>query len=261
MYQNEDDVAAALKSSRRERWRFRFPMIPIRTLAKLYSGIAYAIGPERWIPHVTQRVLCSVRTTQKKIALTYDDGPNPEHTPLLLTKLAEFRVPATFFLIGRNLKAHPEIGRRIVREGHEIGNHTYNHRILPILSTAGIRNELGSAQELIADLLNVRPVFHRPPCGLFTRRVLDTVEQLGFRAVVGDVFPVDVALPGPEIITSRVLRRVQPGSIVILHDGYVGRFDRDKSQTVRAMDGLIPTLFDQGYEFVTLSNLVSAGTG
>ena len=72
------------------------------------------------------------------------------------------------------------------------------------------------------------------------------------------MFPVDVAWPGPEIITWRVLRRVQPGSIIILHDGYVGRFDRDKSQTVRALDGLIPRLCEQGYEFVTLSHLVSA---
>jgi hypothetical protein len=88
MYQIEDDVANALKSSRRERRRFRFPMIPIRSLANVYGRIAYAIGPERWIPRVTQRVLCSVRTTEKKIALTFDDGPNPEYTPLLLTKLA-----------------------------------------------------------------------------------------------------------------------------------------------------------------------------
>jgi len=233
-------------------------MNPIRTLANFYGCIAYAIGPERWIPLLTQRVFCSVRTKEKKIALTFDDGPNPEYTPLLLTKLAEYRVSATFFLIGRNLKRHPEIGRRIVQDGHEVGNHTYNHRSLPFLSKANIRNELASTHKLIADLLNVQPVFLRPPNGLFTERVLDTVEQLGYRAVVGDVFPVDVAWPGPEIITWRVLRRVQPGSIIILHDGYVGRFDRDKSQTVRALDGLIPRLCEQGYEFVTLSHLVSA---
>jgi peptidoglycan/xylan/chitin deacetylase (PgdA/CDA1 family) len=203
-------------------------------------------------------VLCSVRTREKTIALTFDDGPNPEYTPLLLTKLAEYRVSATFFLIGRNLKRHPEIGRRIVQEGHEIGNHTYNHRILPFLSKVNIGIELASTHQLIAGLLNVQPTFLRPPNGLFTGRVLDTVEQLGYRAVVGDVFPVDVACPGPEIITRRVLRRVQPGSIIILHDGYVRRFDSDKSQTVCALDGLIPRLCEQGYEFVTLSHLVSA---
>ncbi len=158
----------------------------IRTLANFRGCIAYSIGPERWIPLLSQRVLCSVSTQERKIALTFDDGPNSDYTPLLLTKLAEHRVPATFFLIGRNLKKHPEIGRRIVQEGHEVGNHTYHHRMLPFLS------------------------------------------------------------------------RVQPGSIIILHDGYVRRFDRDKSRTVRAMDGLIPKLCEQGYEFVTLSQLVSA---
>ena len=115
-----------------------------------------------------------------------------------------------------------------------------------------------STHQLIADLLNVQPIFLRPPNGLVTKRVLDTVEQLGYRAVVGDVFPVDVAWANAETITCRFLRRVQPGSIIILHDGYVGRFDRDKSQTVRAMDGLIPRLREQGYEFVTLSQLIVA---
>jgi len=115
-------------------------MNPIRTLARFYGCIAYAIGPERWIPLLTQRVICSVPTNEKKVALTFDDGPNPEYTPLLLAKLAAYRVSATFFLIGRNLKRHPEIGRRIVQEGHEVGNHTYNHRSLPFLFEVGIRN-------------------------------------------------------------------------------------------------------------------------
>ena len=221
-------------------------MNPIRTLAKFYGCIAYAIAPERWIPLLTQRVLCSVSTQEKKIALTFDDGPNPEYTPLLLTKLAEYSVPATFFLLGRNLKRHPEIGRRIVQEGHEVGNHTYNHRSLPFVSRESIRKELESTHRLIADLLDVHPVFLRPPNGLFTRRVLDTVEKLGYRAVVGDVFPVDVAWPGPETITRRVLRRVRPGSIIILHDGYVGQFDRDKSQRFAPWMGSFPGCASKG---------------
>jgi peptidoglycan-N-acetylglucosamine deacetylase len=232
-------------------------MNPIRKLASLCGCVAYAVGPERWIPLITERVLCSVKTRTKKIALTFDDGPNPEYTPALLTRLAEHRVPATFFLLGRNLKRHQEIGLRIVQEGHEVGNHTYCHRSLPFLSGDGIRKEVTSAHQLIVERLNVRPVFLRPPNGLFTSRVLDTVEALGYRAAVGDVYPVDVAWPDPETIVRRVLRRVQPGSIIILHDGYVGRFDRDKSQTVLAMDRLISSLRDREYEFVTLSHLVS----
>jgi peptidoglycan-N-acetylglucosamine deacetylase len=230
-------------------------MNPIRIAMDLSGRIGYAIGAERAIPRVTRRVLCSVRTQERKVALTFDDGPNPDWTPPLLAKLAEYRVPATFFVLGRNLERHPEIGRQIVREGHEVGNHTYDHRILPLSSTAGIVRELESTQALISELLDVRPVFLRPPNGLFSRRVLDVADRLGYRVVVGDVFPVDVALPGPEVITARVLRRVRPGSIIILHDGYVGRFDRDKSQTIRAMDGLLPRLRDQGYEFVMLSRL------
>jgi peptidoglycan/xylan/chitin deacetylase (PgdA/CDA1 family) len=117
-------------------------MNPIRTLASFCGGIAYAIGPERWIPLLTRRVICSVRTKERKIVLTFEDGPNPEYTPLLLAKLAEYRVSATFFLIGCNVKRHPEIGRCIVQEGHEVGNHTYNDRSLPLLSNVVIINKL-----------------------------------------------------------------------------------------------------------------------
>ncbi len=206
-------------------------------------------------------VLCSASTGEQKVALTFDDGPDPECTPPLLAKLAGYRVPATFFLIGRNLERHPEIGRRIVGEGHEIGNHTFNHRSLPFLTRAGIREEVDSARRSIAALLDVRPVFFRPPNGLFDRRVLDTVEALGYRVVVGDVFPLDFAGPGSEIIARRVLRRVRPGSIIILHDGRVNETDRDKSQTVQALDGIIPPLRERGFEFVSLSSLAPAAPG
>jgi peptidoglycan/xylan/chitin deacetylase (PgdA/CDA1 family) len=233
-------------------------MNPIRSLVNLCGGVAYAIGPERWIPRMTRRVLCSVPTRVKQVALTFDDGPNPDYTPALLEKLAAHGVSATFFLLGRNLERHPDVGLRIAREGHEVGNHTYHHRSLPFLSSAGVRKEVTSTHRLIAERLHVRPVFLRPPNGLFTGRVLDIVEALGYRAVVGDVFPVDVAWPDSATIVRRVLRRVQPGSIIILHDGYVGRFDRDKSQTVGAVDGLIAGLRERGYEFVKLSRLVSA---
>ncbi len=239
-------------------------MNPIRTLANICGSIAYAIGPERWIPRLTQRVLCSVRTKGKKVALTFDDGPNPEYTPLLLSKLAEYRVPVTFFLIGRNLKRHPDIGRRIVQEGHEVGNHTYNHRTLPFLSTANIRNELASTHQLILDLLNVQPVFLRPPNGLFTERALDTVEELGYRAhLVGDVYPVDVRLAALPEVTRGNIESAASGSSGLHHHSprtvTWGSSTGTKSQTVRAaLDGLIPRLCEQGFEFVTLSQLVSA---
>src|SRR4051794_8723238 len=188
-------------------------MNPIRMLGKLCGGLAYALGPERWIPRITQRVLCSVTTRVRKVALTFDDGPNPDFTPAVLEKLAAHGVSATFFLLGRNLDRHLDIGLRIAREGHEVGNHTYHHHNLPFLSSAGVRNEVTSTHKLIAERLNVRPVFLRPPNGLLTGRVLNIVEALGYRAVVGDVFPVDVAWPDSATIVRRVLRRVQPGSI------------------------------------------------
>ena len=222
----------------------------------LLGGLSYLIGAERWIPMVTRRVICRADTLDKRIALTFDDGPRDKHTSALLGKLASHHVRATFFLIGRNLERHPELGRAIVEAGHEVANHTFTHRRLPFLSNEDIRNEIVSTAELIQHTLGVKTSLYRPPYGLFTRRVLDVVEPLEHRCVIGDVFPLDLACPKPEVIAQRVLRRISPGAIVILHDLCI--FKGIGSSTAAALDILIPRLKCKGYEFVTLSELLRA---
>jgi peptidoglycan/xylan/chitin deacetylase (PgdA/CDA1 family) len=140
-----------------------------------------------------------------------------------------------------------------VAQGHGIGNHTYTHPALLFLDEDTLRNEIARAHRLMADLLHVQSTLFRPPWGLVSARVLDVVAGLGYRAVVGDVFPYDTNGPGADQIVRRVLRRVAPGSILILHDGYTTSRDVDKSQTVRALEQILPALLDQGYEFVPLA--------
>jgi peptidoglycan/xylan/chitin deacetylase (PgdA/CDA1 family) len=226
------------------------PLIP--TLLRLPGSVFYALGPERLIPCVTRRVVCTLPAGPRRVALTFDDGPNPAATPHLLDVLAEHGVTATFFLLGRNLRRHPEVGRRIVAAGHAVGNHTFSHGLLGALSDRAVREEIRSTHREIEDVLGVRPVLFRPPFGLFDRRVLDRVEEAGYVAVVGDVFPVDTWPGDAEVLAARVLRRVRPGSVVMMHDGYVTDLDQDKGRTVAAVARVIPALRGLGYEFAAL---------
>jgi peptidoglycan/xylan/chitin deacetylase (PgdA/CDA1 family) len=226
------------------------PLIP--ALLGLPGSLFFALGPERLIPRVTRRVVCTLPAGARRVALTFDDGPNPAATPRLLDVLAEHGVSATFFLLGRNLRRHPEVGRQIVARGHGVGNHTFSHGLLSALSDRAVREEIRSTHREIEDVLGVRPVLFRPPFGLFDRRVLDLIEAAGYVSVVGDVFPVDTWPGDPEVLAARVLGRVQPGSVVMLHDGYVTALDRDKSRTVEAVARIIPALRERGYEFVGL---------
>src|SRR5262249_36616812 len=149
---------------------------------------------------------------------------------------------------------------RIVAAGHAVGNHTFSHGLLGALSDRAVREEIRSTHRVIEDVLGVRSVLFRPPFGLFDRRVLDLIEQTGYVPVVGDVFPVDTWPGDPEVLAARVLRRVQPGSVVMMHDGYVASFDQDKGRTVQAVARLIPVLQERGYEFAALPVPAREGT-
>lgn len=228
------------------------------TLQSILSDLSHAVGPERIGPFVTDRVFWRADTRQPHIALTFDDGPHPEYTPELLEILATHNVPATFFLIGRHIEAHRVIAEKIVAAGHEIANHTYSHPVLFRLPDEEIHEEIHRTDQLLKSLNGTPPRFLRPPMGLFSRRVLNIVEQHGYITVVGDVYPRDPHMPGRHKIVERVLSRVTKGSIIILHDGGNSHFV-DRSQTMGAVKTLIPILKERGFDFVKLSQLLLAG--
>jgi peptidoglycan/xylan/chitin deacetylase (PgdA/CDA1 family) len=205
--------------------------------------------------HLAKRLLVSVETTEKRVALTFDDGPNPRHTPELLDLLAEHHVRITFFLVGKRVWRHPELARRIVVDGHEVGNHGMNHIPLPVLPRPLLSREVEEAGELIERASGARPRWFRPPMGWFTDGSLRAVRELGYEPVIGDVHPRDSSRPGADRIVSHVLERILPGSIIILHDG--GWSDEvDRSQSIEAVRRLIGLLRERGYELMTLSELV-----
>lgn len=219
------------------------------------GDVSHALALERLGPRLTRRVLWRVETTERMVALSFDDGPHPRYTPVILEMLARHEIPATFFLIGRHVLKYPLLAQHIASGCHEIGNHTFSHRVLPFLTDLEITREIRQTDAAIRIHTGQQPRFMRPPMGLFTKRTVSMIEACGYVTAIGDVYPRDPHLPGQHKIYQRVLRRVRPGSIIILHDG--GNAKKvDRSQTVWAVDRIIEQLLGEGYRFVTMSELV-----
>lgn len=226
----------------------------------MLGDLSHSISIERLGPLLTRRIFWRANTTQKIVALSFDDGPNDLFTPELLQILNEFHIPATFFLIGRNVKKNPAIAREIAAGPHEIGNHTYSHPTLPLLENEKVTRELQDTHDIILKVTGTTPTFMRPPMGLFTKRIVNLTENFGYQTVVGDVYPRDPHRPGTKKIVCRVLSRVRPGSLIILHDGGNGNHV-DRSQTIDSIKAIVPKLLEQGFRFVTLTELVASNNG
>jgi peptidoglycan/xylan/chitin deacetylase (PgdA/CDA1 family) len=200
---------------------------------------------KRVFGYLSKHLVCRVPLREKRVAFTFDDGPNPAVTPRLLELLARHRARATFFLIGRNVARYPELAADIAARGHEIGNHTMNHVLLPILPRAMMLREMEGASRAIHAATGRRPELFRPPMGWFSRSMLHTLAGSGYRGVLGDVYPQDVNRPGA------------PGSIVILHDGSI-LGPADRSQSVDALETILERLAGESFAFDTVSGLLEA---
>jgi peptidoglycan/xylan/chitin deacetylase (PgdA/CDA1 family) len=207
--------------------------------------------------YISQHLVCSARVRAKQVAFTFDDGPNPAVTPRLLDLLDAHGARSTFFLIGRNVERYPKLAADIAARGHEIGNHSYNHLLLPILPRPMMLREMERASHAIQAATGQRPQLFRPPMGWFNRGMLHTLAARGYRPILGNVYPQDCSRPGADVIAERVLRWIGPGSIVILHDGSVTG-PADRHQSVDALETVLPRLRDEQYRFATVTQLLEA---
>jgi peptidoglycan-N-acetylglucosamine deacetylase len=189
----------------------------------------------------------------KKLALTYDDGPNDAHTQRLLEVLAKHNVHATFFLIGRYVKQHPGLTREIVQAGHIIGNHTHTHPLLIFKSETEIKREIIQCRSALEDAVGESSNLFRPPFGGRRPAVLRIVRELGLQPVMWNVTGYDWNAPPAAEIERKVAKRIQDGSVILLHDGGHKQLGADRSQTVIATDHLITRYKKEGYEFTTIS--------
>ena len=194
------------------------------------------------------------RTDTSAVALTFDDGPSQD-TERILEVLAANKLSATFFMLGRQVELFPQIARRVIEEGHEVGNHSYSHPIYLFRGSGETREQLERAQETITKVTGARPRFARPPCGVRTPAYFAAAKRLGLRTVQWSVAGFDWKKITAAEIAERVLRDVESGSVILLHDGdSAGK--RDRGATVAALPMIIEGLQVRGLNVVPLSQLL-----
>jgi cellulose synthase/poly-beta-1,6-N-acetylglucosamine synthase-like glycosyltransferase/peptidoglycan/xylan/chitin deacetylase (PgdA/CDA1 family) len=204
-----------------------------------------------------------IGAANKKIAISFDDGPDPRWTPKILDILKEKKAPGIFFVIGDEANKRPDILKREYAEGHEIGNHTFTHPRFDEISHTQIRWELNLTQRLIESTLGVKSILFRPPYGIdhqpeYAEEIvqLPLAQEMGYLIVGQRIDPDDWSLrdgkpiPAQEIVDG-VLRQADKGNIILLHDG-----GGDRSQTLAALPQIIDALRAQGYQFVSVSDLI-----
>jgi peptidoglycan-N-acetylglucosamine deacetylase len=194
-----------------------------------------------------------------RVTLTFDDGPAEKFTEQILAILREHRVPATFFVCGKNVEQHPELLRRIVAEGHEVGNHSYSHFFTYFKSRRRMAEEIDRTQAIIEKITGERPGVFRPPYGARWFGLVPTLLQRGMHLILWSVTGYDWKKDTQGIIDA-ALRELKPGAIILLHDGREARppAEIDRSHTVAALPAIIAGARDRGYTFAPLRDFLPA---
>ncbi len=200
------------------------------------------------VPEKTTYNSCNVEGMS--IAITFDDGPNPELTPKLLDMLKERGIKATFFVVGKNVEEYPGIVTRMATEGHEVANHSWSHPTLTKLGIESFRKQIENTNEAIAKATGKRPVLMRPPYGAtsvsLNKRLND---QFGLKVILWSVDPLDWKYRNSNRVYNSIIQGTRPGSIILAHDIH--------GTTVAAMPATLDALLAKGYKFVTVSELIA----
>jgi peptidoglycan-N-acetylglucosamine deacetylase len=218
---------------------------PLAMLATV--GLALVLGVMAVVllqgePAQAQQLASTSKPAARIVRLTFDDGPVRANTPRILNVLSNYRVKATFFVIGQRARRYPRLVKREYREGHSVQNHTYTHPNLTTLGNARIRRELRATNRAIKAAGVPRPYRFRPPHGITNARVRSVGASLGLIQTLWSVDPRDWSNPPASVICRRVVSNVRPGSIVLLHDG-------SGTNTEEALPCIIKRLRAQGYRF------------
>jgi peptidoglycan/xylan/chitin deacetylase (PgdA/CDA1 family) len=209
------------------------------TVAGLAPSTGPPVGGGAWEGATTAPAVAAAPVAYAgTVYLTFDDGPHPTYTPKVLAILRKYGVKAVFFEVGQNISWYPSLTRSLRYYGMKIGNHTWSHPNLTTLSTAGVTSQLNRMEWT----LGYRPRCVRPPYGASNARIASIIASRGQRQILWTVDPRDWSRPGTWTIVNRVLAAVRDGSRILLHDG-----GGDRSQTVAALDILIPRLRARGY--------------
>lgn len=194
-------------------------------------------------------ISCRKGESRKRIALTFDDGPTP-FTPKVLDLLSQYHAKATFFCIGKQVELHPHIFRQVLDQGHLIGNHTYTHTTrMGFLSADEVYQEISLAEHAIMEVTGIRPGWYRPPFGVTNPKIAHALSKTHYQIAGWNIRSLDTVIEKEQRIFERIKHKIKPGGIILLHD--------TTDKTVQALELLLIELTKQGYQMVTLDELLN----
>lgn len=200
------------------------------------------------------RVYYRLDSNEKKVALTFDDGPNGNSTIRILNILDREHVKGTFFLIGKNVERYPDIAKEIIRRGHIIGNHSYTHAWkIPFDNKKMLDYEIDKTEETIFNTTGIKPNLFRPPHGLRTPWMISVISKKGYKIITWDDMTNDyINTAKSSDISRKIISRARPGSIIALHDGLNLAHGIDRRNAAEALISIIKELKKMGYTFTTI---------
>ncbi|WP_226582763.1 polysaccharide deacetylase family protein [Halobacillus litoralis] len=219
----------------------------------LFPSCTHAMNHPRHFYEEKGKAIWDVPTHSKYMAITFDDGPSIKYTPEILKILEEYDARATFFVVGTRVQQNPELIRAMVESGHELANHTFHHPNFTGITKEEIIKEIDFTSEVIEDITGVPPKLFRPPGGVYNDIIVDTANEEGYMVVMWSWHQdtKDWQSPGVPKIVNTVLSNAKNGDIILFHD-----FGGNRSQTVKALKQILPELIEEGYQFVTVSELI-----
>jgi len=203
------------------------------------------------------RTVHQLATKDKVVALTFDDGPNGSSTQEVLDILEQNNIKATFFLIGENVNYYPQLAKEIADKGNEIGNHSFDHVWhLPLEKNNSILDEINKTEAAIFNATGIKTDLFRPPHGFRSPWMIKTISQAGYKIINWDDSMHDY-LPffSSSMIAKGIINKVKPGTIIDLHDGFNLEHGANRQNMIGALDAIIKTLKNEGYQFVLLKDL------
>ena len=205
------------------------------------------------------KFIYKVKTNKKQVALTFDDGPHPEFTIELLDLFNKEGIKATFFVTGNNIENNKNIIRRMIKEGHELANHSYSHKNLIFKKKSFIKEEIDKTDNLLREIGVKGEILFRPPFGRILFTAAYVLASLNKKVIMWNVPTKDFKTTDTDVILKRIYKQIKPGSIIVLHDSGIERNGNkiDRSATISAVKTLINKLPKMGYKFKTVSELVN----
>ncbi|WP_243854649.1 polysaccharide deacetylase family protein [Flavobacterium sp. 270] len=209
-----------------------------------------AIGSSRISSNYHVKAFCNnPLITEKKIALTFDDGPS-SYTLEVLALLKKYNAKATFFCIGKNIKAHPEIVKQIIAEGHLIGNHSYSHsKFFDFYNAEMIAEEIRKTDRLLEKLTSKKINFFRPPYGVTTPSIRRALQATGHKVIGWNIRSLDGGTKNKDLIFNRIIKRISPGGIVLLHD--------TAPHSVFVLEQFLQFLQENNYTVISIEELLN----